>query len=238
MRCERPECTRDDECAFNLACKNERCEDPCNCGVGAQCRVDNHRAQCRCPPGYSGNPLVSCVLEEPKVAPQCTMDADCTSKLACFNGECKNPCAVTQPCGANAICSVVDTLPLRTMICQCEPGYVGDADVGCRKGRLSTKSLVEFENTLNACLFESIFHCSFIFVFYKLIFVILKCKYLFYIVYIYCVYVELYFSTFLYSSSQFCKHTQTIISRYISFSTQISLHFRTLIRFFRIRTCT
>ena len=137
VRCERPECTRDDECAFNLACRNERCEDPCNCGVGAQCRVNNHRAQCRCPPGYVGNPDVRCEIQEVKKAPQCTMDSECSSKLACFSGECKNPCIVTKPCGPSAICSVVDTLPLRTMICECEPGYVGDADVGCRKGKLS-----------------------------------------------------------------------------------------------------
>lgn len=60
------------------------------------------------------------------------MDSDCPSKLACFSGYCKNPCIETKPCGKNAECSVVDTLPLRTMSCSCLPGYVGDADVECR----------------------------------------------------------------------------------------------------------
>lgn len=60
VKCDRPECTRDDECPFNLACKNEKCRDPCDCGVGAQCRVDNHRASCKCPPGYNGDPHVTC----------------------------------------------------------------------------------------------------------------------------------------------------------------------------------
>lgn len=76
------------------------------------------------------------------------MDADCSSKLACFSGECKNPCGVTKPCGPNAICSVVDTLPLRKMICQCEPGYVGDADIGCRKGKLSNSSESPFKQKI------------------------------------------------------------------------------------------
>lgn len=35
------------------------------------------------------------------------------------------------PCGQNAECSVQNTLPQRTMICSCLPGYVGDADIAC-----------------------------------------------------------------------------------------------------------
>lgn len=68
------------------------------------------------------------------IPPQCTMDSDCASKLACFNGDCRNPCSVIKPCGANAECTVVDTLPHRTMSCQCIPGYVGDADIQCKLG--------------------------------------------------------------------------------------------------------
>lgn len=65
---------------------------------------------------------------------ECKMDADCSSKLACFNGICRNPCTETKPCGENAECHVVDTLPLRTMTCHCPPRYIGDADVSCKKG--------------------------------------------------------------------------------------------------------
>jgi len=68
-------------------------------------------------------------------APECTQDADCASKLACFSGVCKNPCVETKPCVRNAECSVVDTLPLRTMSCQCLPGFIGDADIECKPGR-------------------------------------------------------------------------------------------------------
>lgn len=154
VRCERPECRSDDECAFHLACRNERCEDPCNCGIGAQCRVENHRAQCRCPAGFSGNPAVRCDLV-PTQPEGCTMDAECPSKLACFGGECKNPCDVTHPCGANAICEVVDTLPLRTMMCSCLPGYVGEADIGCHKGKIwlveRPKGALEWVDLLDSC---------------------------------------------------------------------------------------
>lgn len=79
------------------------------------------------------------------------MDADCPSKLACFSGECKNPCYETKPCGSHATCSVVDSLPLRTMVCQCEPGYIGDADVACRLGK-------QPNNKLKA---KNIFHINF-----------------------------------------------------------------------------
>lgn len=78
------------------------------------------------------------------------MDADCPSKLACFNHVCKNPCTETKPCGVNAECSVVDTLPLRTMSCLCLPGYVGDADVECKLGKVFTLCCIRF-NLLQNC---------------------------------------------------------------------------------------
>ena len=134
VSCERPECTSNNDCPFHLACLNERCQDPCNCAPGAQCRVDNHVATCKCLPGYVGDAYTRCTLVEVQHTPQCTMDADCPSKLACFSNVCKNPCTETRPCGAHAVCSVVDSLPLRTMVCTCVPGYVGNADIGCNPG--------------------------------------------------------------------------------------------------------
>ncbi|GLH00239.1 Neurogenic locus Notch protein, partial [Gryllus bimaculatus] len=131
-RCDRPQCTDDAHCPDNLACVGERCENPCVCAPNALCSVAAHRPTCRCPPGYTGNPNTLCVLAPTPPPPQCTMDADCASKLACFSGKCKNPCVETKPCTANAECIVVDTLPLRTMSCQCLPGFVGDADVECK----------------------------------------------------------------------------------------------------------
>lgn len=136
--CERPECTKNDDCPYNLACKNERCVDPCNCAPFAQCSVQNHAPSCRCPPGYTGDPSRSCDIIPLKPEPRCRMDVDCPSKQACFSGECKNPCYETKPCGANAVCSVVDSLPLRTMVCTCIAGFVGDAEKECRRGTNSS----------------------------------------------------------------------------------------------------
>lgn len=152
ISCERPECTNNDECPYNLACQNEKCVDPCNCGPSAQCIVNRHIPSCRCPPGYTGNPERSCEIirfEDPR----CRMDADCPSKHACFSGECKNPCHETKPCGANAICSVVDSLPLRTMVCTCIEGYVGDAEKECKLGKSQNFSRYIFYFKQSECFF-------------------------------------------------------------------------------------
>ena len=55
VECIRPECRSNDECAHNLACKNQKCVDPCSCGNNAQCFMRNHIPTCQCPPGYSGS---------------------------------------------------------------------------------------------------------------------------------------------------------------------------------------
>lgn len=59
----RPECTSDPECPVQLACIQEKCQDPClstHCGVNAQCRATNHRALCVCREGYVGDPYTIC----------------------------------------------------------------------------------------------------------------------------------------------------------------------------------
>ena len=59
----RPECTSDPECPINLACIQEKCQDPCfttTCGLNAQCTANNHRALCICKSGYVGDPYTIC----------------------------------------------------------------------------------------------------------------------------------------------------------------------------------
>ncbi|KAG8227100.1 hypothetical protein J437_LFUL007437 [Ladona fulva] len=156
--CQRSECVKDEDCPYHLACRGRKCEDPCNCAPGAQCTVNNHRPICRCPPGYIGDPSSSCTIA-PIESVECKSDVDCASKLACFDGVCKNPCLETKPCGNNAKCNVVDSLPLRTMVCVCLPGFVGDADVECRPapteepGCSSSDECLDSETCLNrACV--------------------------------------------------------------------------------------
>ena len=73
-----------------------------------------------------------CLVPEPVIEePGCITDGDCPSRHACFSGECLNPCLHIQPCVANAECVVKDELPLRVMVCTCNPGYTGKGDERC-----------------------------------------------------------------------------------------------------------
>lgn len=129
-KCDRPECLVDTDCSLSLTCQNSKCIDPCNCPSSAQCFVINHRPTCKCPPGFTGDARKNCVKQVEPI-PQCMIDADCPSKFACFDGSCKDPCRESRPCVTDATCSVIDTLPMRTMICECLPNYIGDATIAC-----------------------------------------------------------------------------------------------------------
>lgn len=61
---------------------------------------------------------------------ECGSDAECGPDLACLRGVCRDPCDETS-CGAGAICSVANTLPFRTLVCQCPKPLTGDASVQC-----------------------------------------------------------------------------------------------------------
>lgn len=78
----------------------------------------------------------------------CENDGECPSQLACINAQCKNPCAEGRPCGINAECRVLDTLPVRTMICECLPGYRGNAAVECRLRKSAFIIIVVFASSL------------------------------------------------------------------------------------------
>jgi len=46
----RPECTINEECRSDQSCQGQKCRSPCDgsCGINAECRAINHRAQCFC----------------------------------------------------------------------------------------------------------------------------------------------------------------------------------------------
>ena len=154
VQCKQPECRTDPDCPYTLACRNEKCVDPCDCAANADCDARNHRGYCTCRTGFTGDPYTAGCYPSKKntsfeslhteftifgpSVPQpieednsCKKDADCPSKQACFNGDCENPCLRIQPCADHAICTVYDDLPLRTMVCVCEPGYTGKGDLRC-----------------------------------------------------------------------------------------------------------
>lgn len=94
---------------------------PCQpnpCGANAVCREKGGIGSCSCIKEYFGDPYVGC-------RPECVLNTDCQSSLACINNKCKNPCPGT--CGLNAICRVIHHNPT----CACLPQYTGDALTSC-----------------------------------------------------------------------------------------------------------
>ncbi|XP_065203541.1 neurogenic locus notch homolog protein 2-like [Planococcus citri] len=103
----RPECVVSSECAQNKACIKQKCQDPCigTCGYNARCQVVSHNPICSCSPGFTGDPFVRCVKEEP-VQPEELHPT--------------NPC-IPSPCGPNSQCRVIGSNPA----CSCLKNYVG-----------------------------------------------------------------------------------------------------------------
>ena len=146
-----PGCARDDDCPNGEACVNRQCKDPCDCGTGAQCFVEDHRPVCVCPPGYVGNPQISC---EPI---GCQSDGDCRDRETCVQGDCVNPCLLQDPCGRHAEC-----YPSRHRAnCRCLPGYEGDPFVGCEvigcrtDPECPTDRACRNKDCINPCIYEN-----------------------------------------------------------------------------------
>jgi hypothetical protein len=96
-------------------------DDPCDpnpCGDNSlPPRQVGDRCQCSCMPEMIGSP--------PNCRPECIVNSDCPSALACINRKCQDPCPGL--CGQNAYCRVRNHVP----ICVCNQGYVGDPFSRC-----------------------------------------------------------------------------------------------------------
>uniref|UniRef100_A0A8D8VM32 Neurogenic locus Notch protein n=1 Tax=Cacopsylla melanoneura TaxID=428564 RepID=A0A8D8VM32_9HEMI len=101
----RPECVINSDCDRSKACVNNKCRDPCigTCGINAECRVINHAPTCSCFPGYTGDPLSSCILVPPTQA-----------------SPPSNPCQPS-PCGPYSVCRESNG----HAVCSCQTGYIG-----------------------------------------------------------------------------------------------------------------
>lgn len=69
--------------------------------------------------------------------PECEFDEQCPSQMACIvdtdgRNRCLNPCTKLHPCASSAKCKVVDSLPVRTMVCECHDS-VPDINGECKK---------------------------------------------------------------------------------------------------------
>lgn len=92
---------------------------PSPCGPSSQCRVVGSHAACSCLPNYVGR--------APNCRPECTINEECPSNLACQAERCRDPCAGS--CGAQTTCIVVKHSP----VCNCQTGFTGDPFSGCSK---------------------------------------------------------------------------------------------------------
>lgn len=102
IECSRVQgCRSNSECDSNEACVNGKCGSPCQCGAFAICDVRNHKATCKCPAGYTGDPHHAC-------------------------NPPSNPCD-PNPCGINAICELDRGNP----ICYCPKGLTGNPFKNC-----------------------------------------------------------------------------------------------------------
>ena len=142
-KCERVECQTNDDCPRDRACSNRRCVNPCStfadppCASNAICYVHDHAAACKCPDRFpEGNPLTYCERTPLRPAePECRSDTDCPSRLACIRNECLDPCRTLSPCSKSAMCGVLDSVPVRTMVCTCPEGYVPNNEGDCSPGK-------------------------------------------------------------------------------------------------------
>lgn len=91
---------------------------PSPCGPNALCQVHGETPACSCVQNYIGSP--------PNCRPECTINPECSSNLACINQRCVDPCVGS--CGLNAVCSVIN----HVAICTCIQGYNGDPFASCQ----------------------------------------------------------------------------------------------------------
>lgn len=66
--------------------------------------------------------------------PECRVDQDCPSKLACISQSCQNPCNINNPCQFDQRCVVIDSLPSRSVACVCPEGTVLGNNGQCTQG--------------------------------------------------------------------------------------------------------
>lgn len=90
---------------------------PSPCGPNSQCQLKGNMPSCSCLPNYIGVP--------PNCRPECVINTECSSELACINQKCRDPCPGS--CGYNSNCKVLNHVP----ICSCQEGYTGDPFVQC-----------------------------------------------------------------------------------------------------------
>ena len=81
--------------------------------------------------------------------PECRIDRDCPSKLACISEICQNPCSVNNPCSNTQKCVVIDSQPSRSVACICPEGAVFGSNGACTQGNIVCKLNSVFSPTIS-----------------------------------------------------------------------------------------
>ena len=100
--------------------------DPCvpsPCGSFSQCRDIRGVPVCTCSQNYIGIP--------PNCRPECSINSECSSDMACINKKCRDPCPGS--CGFGARCMITNHIP----ICDCPEGYTGNPFENCKLQEIS-----------------------------------------------------------------------------------------------------
>lgn len=90
---------------------------PSPCGPNSECHDNGGTPSCSCKQTYIGSP--------PNCRPECSINSECQSNMACIREKCKDPCPGS--CGINAVCNVINHTP----ICSCPDSYTGDPFNSC-----------------------------------------------------------------------------------------------------------
>lgn len=146
--CNPNKCNSDNECASDSVCFNYRCVEACTvmrpCGANAKCHSVQHKAECQCESGYTGNAYDLCVVIG------CTDDSACPSTQSCQNNVCIDECLRDNPCVASQSCTVVN----HRVKCTCLSGYIPFQD-GCIKDEPQPRPICETDQDCTkgeACL--------------------------------------------------------------------------------------
>lgn len=133
----RGQCQIDSDCKSSEICFQfgrgvRNCVDACSkfqCGPNALCVSSDHRSNCICQKGYTGNPndfSLGCQPEEGLRQPEiCHTNSDCRTGQICIVGangirDCINPCA-SVACGTNEACQLdANSNP----VCHCKDTFI------------------------------------------------------------------------------------------------------------------
>ncbi|KAK0077732.1 hypothetical protein PV325_003506, partial [Microctonus aethiopoides] len=132
-------CKTDLNCDDIDICIDGNCTNACSvyptCRENAECKTLEHKAQCLCSRGYTGDPYKKCDKK-------CVKNDDCEEFEWCdpFMKKCASACEVFA-CGNEAECYAEN----HKGNCRCLDGYSGDPDIRCHKNCADDNECEDFE---------------------------------------------------------------------------------------------